>query len=219
MYSETDNTTILASNSASINNNIKVNSDTGNNTASNNTGAGVIQTGNATAGLNIVNMANTNVVAKKFIAILVNVLGSWLGDVVTPDQQAPASTQATVLPTLPVLPTIPPVQQVSDPYIPPVGGTPTNEDTYVASFNSYEPQTTINYIYVYPEEYTQAVDQVNTAKQKLRLQKQAVITPLPAQTEVVQEGRIYTRGLFLSAAFIKATESTFPGILLGGVSL
>lgn len=240
-YSENSDTNITNNNTAAISNNVKVNSDTGNNTSSDNTGAGVILTGNATSGLNIVNMANTNVVAKKFIAILVNILGSWAGDVVTPDN--PATTNQTtdagarvggttspdtqtVLPTSAPLPTEAPVQNntftitptVTPPIVyPTVTPIPNlSSENNLPAFNTYSAQTTITYIY--PVAYNQAVNQVNNAKRIVYLQRQATITPLPQQTQVVAPGKILTRGIFLSPAFAKATESSFPGVLLNGVS-
>lgn len=218
LYSANSDTNITNNNTATIANNVNVTADTGNNTASDNTGTGVIKTGNATAGLNVVNMANTNVVAKKFIAILVNVLGSWLGDVVTPDT-AGGGIGGVVdpqipLPTISPLPTIAPVASNTDPigYIQPI------DNSNTASFTYYEPQNVINYVYVYPQDYTQAVNQVNNAKRWVWSQKQVVVTPLPQQTQVQQQGRLLTRGLFLSPAFAKATESSLPGMLLGGAS-
>lgn len=228
-YSETNNTTVTNNNTASIENNINVTADTGNNTAAFNTGAGVIQTGDAKAGLNIVNMANTNVTAKKFVAILVNVLGSWLGDVVTPDQQLPASggtdsgnsTNNTdgVLPTLPPLPTLAPIGENNDSYDYPIGGTEDSGNSSVTyTYTYYDSQDNVNY--VYPAEYAQSVNQINYAQYWMWLQQQRNYAANTAQKVVLEEqGRVMTRGLFLSAAFAKATESSFPAMLLGGATL
>src|SRR3989338_10863063 len=91
-YSQTDNTTVTNTNEAAITNNITANADTGSNKASSNTGAGIIDTGNAKVALNLVNVANTNVTAKKFIAVIVNVLGEFLGNIIPPDFQTTNST-------------------------------------------------------------------------------------------------------------------------------
>ena len=106
----------ITENNAAITNNITANADTGNNQAMYNTGAGVISTGDADVALNLVNMANTNVVAKKFVAILVNVIGEFMGDVIPTgytDNTAQTGNNSHMggtpdpLPTLKPLPTLP----------------------------------------------------------------------------------------------------------------
>jgi len=67
-FTTTSDTAVASSNTATIDNNIKAVADTGNNETSYNTGAGNVNTGDAKVGLNLVNMVNTNVVAKKFVA-------------------------------------------------------------------------------------------------------------------------------------------------------
>ncbi|MCL4339048.1 hypothetical protein M1271_05150 [Patescibacteria group bacterium] len=93
-YNSTSDTSIANNNNAGIVNNITANADTGNNKAQYNTGAGQIQTGNAQVGLNLVNLVNTNVTAKNFAVLLVNVFGNFLGNVVTPGQNYNQTTAA-----------------------------------------------------------------------------------------------------------------------------
>lgn len=85
----TDNLNISNQNNAAIVNNINVTSNTGGNSSSYNTGGGSIISGNASIGVNIANFINTNVVAKKFALLLVNVFGTWDGNVVPPGEEIP----------------------------------------------------------------------------------------------------------------------------------
>lgn len=236
-YSQTDNTTVANNNDAQIANNINVTADSGNNTATFNTGAGVIKTGDAKASLNVVNMSNTNVTAKKFIAVLVNVLGAWLGDVVTPGQQQTISNTQTestetedtkesadelvVIPTITPLPTLAPIGGTTSSEITMNDANDAQETSYRQqqivsddSFNTYTPQTVVNY--VYPVVYTQAVAQVITIRRTMAAKKPKITAQI---AYVDQQKRDIKRGLFLSPAFAKATEGTLPGMLLGGVSL
>lgn len=80
------------SNNAKIINNIEVVSNTGNNSSSYNTGGGNVSSGNASVSVNIANFINNNIVAKKFAVLLVNVFGSWTGNVIPPDQEIPSAT-------------------------------------------------------------------------------------------------------------------------------
>lgn len=86
-YQSTSDQSVTSENNAAITNNIVVKADTGNNQANFNTGHAAIKTGDATAGINLLNMANVNLVAKKVVVLFVNVIGSFFGDVVPPDQQ------------------------------------------------------------------------------------------------------------------------------------
>lgn len=79
-------TTITQSNDAKIVNNVNLTANTGNNSASKNTGGNSsITTGDATVVANIVNFVNNNIVGNgKLLVTVVNVFGSWVGDFVGP---------------------------------------------------------------------------------------------------------------------------------------
>ncbi|OGF69726.1 hypothetical protein A3H65_02260 [Candidatus Giovannonibacteria bacterium RIFCSPLOWO2_02_FULL_45_14] len=72
---------ITNTNSANIQNNIRVLALTGQNKVNGNGGAGFISTGNANAAANVINVANTNVVGRNWILALVNVFGNWKGNI------------------------------------------------------------------------------------------------------------------------------------------
>lgn len=87
---------ITQSNVANLNNNIKVSANTGNNSASKNTdGNSSITTGEANVVLNVFNFVNNNFTGGKFVFTVVNVFGSWVGDVVTPGQQKQSTARTT----------------------------------------------------------------------------------------------------------------------------
>lgn len=81
--------TTSSQNTAQLVNNINVVANTGGNSAKMNTLGGSIQTGDAQANLNLFNMVNTNVAAKKFVALFINVLGNFTGSIVSPDGYTP----------------------------------------------------------------------------------------------------------------------------------
>lgn len=86
---QTTNNTTNQTNNADIQNTLNLSANTGNNDASFNTGGNSnIQTGDATIIANIVNFVNNNIVGDgKLVVTVVNVFGSWLGDLVTPGQE------------------------------------------------------------------------------------------------------------------------------------
>lgn len=239
-YVSSTSATFENQNTAKINNNINVLADTGNNQSSYNTGAGVIETGNAKAGLNLVNIANTNITAKKFIAILVNVMGSFLGDVVTPGQQTQLATvvpSPTKIPTPTIAssgqtgvtnPTPTPTTYQTPVFTATSGGIGGVGDT-IGSDTQYLEQGTVGnsiyYTYQYPDNggyayqpdiYTQAYKQVYY--QKLNVSKKAktfAAGNVPVTYSAVDQAKL-KRGLFLSPTFAKATETSFAGILLSG---
>ncbi len=230
-YNSTADTAVTNNNTASISNNITANSDTGNNNAEFNTGAGVIETGDAKTGLNLVNMVNTNVVAKKFVAILVNVMGNFLGDVVTPGQKSANQVASTnnnhasgnsttnqLTPTLAPLPTATPYQApqftASSSNI---GGISTSEDMVTFSQsdqNTEDTSNTSNYSN-YQYEYAASVNRVNNRIVQTRKNAQAYIQGKPIASAV---NSVLKRGVFVSPAFAKATETSFAGMLLGGAT-
>jgi hypothetical protein len=76
----TDNLMNISSdNTATVNNNVSVNAGTGNNNAAG-SGAG-IQTGNAYANANILNIVNSNIIGKNWINAIINIFGDWNGNI------------------------------------------------------------------------------------------------------------------------------------------
>ncbi|MBI2008456.1 hypothetical protein HYS82_02260 [Candidatus Amesbacteria bacterium] len=89
--SQTTTNTTVQTNSANVQNDLKLTANTGGNSASYNTdGDSNIKTGDANIIANIVNFVNNNVTGNgKLFVTVVNVFGSWLGDFVTPGQKKP----------------------------------------------------------------------------------------------------------------------------------
>lgn len=215
-------------NNAAINNNINASANTGNNQAMTNTGAGVIETGDADVGLSLLNMANTNVTAKKFVVVFVNVLGSFLGDIIPTGEWDEASTnnyyqaaennQVSVnLPVLPTLPPLPTLMPIND-YILPIGDIEENSANNYYYYPEYYPDQIGGNSYYYPPEYRQAAAKVTRERNKLTLLKKqyAAISQAPEQ-EVIGQTRLLRRGTSVSTSFIKATESS--NLLIGGIKL
>ncbi len=71
-------TTVTNTNNANISNNGEVVADTGDNTASGT--STTVNTGNATAGANVVNQVNTNIFGNS-LSFLFNIHGSWAGEI------------------------------------------------------------------------------------------------------------------------------------------
>lgn len=226
-YNSTADTSVTSNNTASISNNITANSDTGNNKTEFNTGAGEIETGNAKTGLNLVNMVNTNVIAKKFVAVLVNVLGTFLGDIVPPEQQsqqlasnsqaanssaASSTTNAYQMPTF----------NSSNANI---GGLPSdntsssqeNSQTNLASSTTNEDNYADNNAY-YLQEYEEAVYKVWGSQKKMVAQSKILSKGPETKYIVLSQANKLKRGIFISPAFAKATETSFAGMLLGGAT-
>jgi hypothetical protein len=238
-YTNTSDSSVLNENNAYIENNVEAIADSGNNEASYNTGAGQIETGNAKVGLNLVNMVNTNVTAKKFVAIFVNVLGTFLGDVIPPEEQLAQSSVYNPTPTVSLQPTTSYPQQItptssvieivadqqSDPY---------SDDLRVGSTDEQTSYPVFETSYYYDESYTSSIlsDQVyqmanqtvsSPVQQKIIRRRNPVSNQVNPQIvsnlTTVNNQALVKRGTFLSPAFAKATETTFPGILLGGARL
>lgn len=74
--------TISASSTASISNSVLVRANTGENSTG---GDGTIDTGNAYAGANIINVANTNIIDSNYLLFTFNNFGGWNGDLVLPN--------------------------------------------------------------------------------------------------------------------------------------
>ncbi len=224
----------VSENKAAITNNITANADSGNNQTIFNTGSGEITTGDAKAGVNLLNMTNTNVVAKKFVAVIINVLGDFLGSIVPPSQTAPESSLNTggslvasgashatiVSPT----PTGSKNHDQSQTAITnSVTPTPTPKDN---SVNGQQSQSKNTVTPSFSKQYSDAVQTVTTAKRVARAKAKSLISnpagrqKVASQIDVVNQQRSNLhRGLFLSAKFVKATESSLGGTLFAGASL
>lgn len=94
---------ITNQNNGVINNNIDALALTGSNNADRNTGNGSVISGDASVLANVVNFLNTNIVAPSFLLTIVNIFGSWNGDVLNagataniPSSQEQASGGTTV---------------------------------------------------------------------------------------------------------------------------
>lgn len=228
-FSDTSNISVTNNNTASITNNITASADTGNNTAAFNTGQGNIETGDAKVGLNLVNMANTNVTAKKFIAVLVNVLGSFIGDIVPPDQQEAQNTVPS---------NIGGIQDSSNQIVNNTGNSTSNStadavsppvfttitDSSISYTTSYQTPNQVMQNNIssvegqYASQYYQAYQQFMASKAKTTNWQKKAVTYLSDQQYLNSQKKI-KRGLFLSLNFTKATESSFTGMLFGGASL
>lgn len=82
------NANITSSSTASIWNSLFVRAFSGGNTASTTgTGNSLIETGNAYAAANVVNIANTNIVDSNYMMLVFNNFGDWDGDFIFPGQE------------------------------------------------------------------------------------------------------------------------------------
>ena len=72
----------ISTSSADVENNIDVSADTGHNTALTQNGTSTVNTGNAYASANVVNLVNTNIVGQNWIFAVFNIFGDLNGDIV-----------------------------------------------------------------------------------------------------------------------------------------
>lgn len=93
----TNTQNIAMTNNATVNNTLDITANTGRNSANGNTGGNSnIKTGDTNVVANIVNFVNTNFIGRPVMVALVNVFGSWKGDVITPGhKQENKMTQAS----------------------------------------------------------------------------------------------------------------------------
>ncbi len=77
---EGDAYNVVQDNSGFINNSVMINVSTGGNTAETNGGTAVINTGSASAMTDILNILNSNVTGANWLSIVINIFGSWQGD-------------------------------------------------------------------------------------------------------------------------------------------
>ena len=82
---------ILNNNDGNLLNDLNLESITGNNTASDNTGDATIETGDADIIANLINMLNTNIITSQFYFGVVNVYGNWLGNLILPEYPSSSS--------------------------------------------------------------------------------------------------------------------------------
>ena len=89
------NNTVVQNNNANIVNNVYLSANTGDNSASKNTGGdSSIKTGDANVIANIVNFVNNNIIGSgKLFVTVVNVFGKWVGDFVGPGYTKEAKSQ------------------------------------------------------------------------------------------------------------------------------
>lgn len=80
----TSSAELINDNYAVVENNVLVAATTGNNTASYNTGSGLIESGDADLIANVVNFINSNIVDAEVILATINVFGQWIGDLILP---------------------------------------------------------------------------------------------------------------------------------------
>src|SRR3989344_3818961 len=73
------NIDVETNNTANIRNNVKVFALTGENKATSANGDASIDTGNAYAGANVLNVVNSNIVSSNWIIALINIFGDWSG--------------------------------------------------------------------------------------------------------------------------------------------
>lgn len=80
-----ESTRVDNTNNATINNTVNLTSDSGNNEAIDNIASGThVETGDATVNLNMLNVANTNLVGNCFFYGVINLFGSQTGDILLP---------------------------------------------------------------------------------------------------------------------------------------
>ncbi|TSC62759.1 MAG: hypothetical protein G01um101448_461 [Parcubacteria group bacterium Gr01-1014_48] len=77
----TVSSTVANTNTASIQNNVEVYALTGENKVESESGNATITTGNAYAGSNVVNVANTNLFGTNWILAIIDIFGNWSGSI------------------------------------------------------------------------------------------------------------------------------------------
>jgi hypothetical protein len=83
--SSTNTTDLTANQNAGINNNLTVEANTGNNTASYNTNVGDLKTGDIAAAINLVNIINSILSVPVLDIAMLNIFGSLVGNIILPD--------------------------------------------------------------------------------------------------------------------------------------
>lgn len=213
-------TTLTNNNNADITNNIKISANTGSNDASKNTGPGIIETGDANAGLSLLNLANTNIIAKKLVVLFVNVIGNFIGDIIPSGESQTkvgdnfalgngSFSQNSTENSLPI-PTNSSNQNV--------GG---NEQALLTAQSEDQARYETIYYYYYPDDYNWSTYNpfLNIATKKSGKYKQSLLTNANQLPEVSVDPSKLTRGTTFSTAFVKAVQSSAPATLVSGISL
>lgn len=79
-------TVIQNDNQAQVTNQVSVSANTGANTIVSGSADPAINTGDATAAANVVNIVNTNIVGNTWLFTVVNVFGNWVGNLIVPGE-------------------------------------------------------------------------------------------------------------------------------------
>lgn len=198
-------------NSATLVNNIDVSAVTGNNTAQYNTGAGEIETGDAKASVNAFNMVNTSVKATKFVALFVNIFGSFLGSVVPPDQH----TSSNPISSLPQAAS--PAKTES----PLIGGIPSTTSNPGNNTVLSQPSWTSSNMTSTSQDAKEVNSEIllagaqNNGSNSTNSPKVQTQVAFQRQKTLVLGGS-FKRGSFISQVFMKSSEPTGSGILILG---
>ena len=247
-FDQTSEETVTNTNTAAITNNITTVADTGNNNTDFNTGAGEITTGDAKAGVSLLNLANTNITAKKVVVLFVNVLGTLIGDIIPPEQTANQTSSGYISDvsntagiqddtsawnSLP-FPTITPYQIPSDQNTQNTTASTAAEDTTNTTSTTNTSSNTSNTSNTGTDNSRVDYQNQSSGNEYSSLSNQEYgywgipavsgVKAVPASGNETQYGNLTPtpgtgRGVYISPAFTKATESTFPAILLNGISL
>ena len=218
-------------NNAAITNNITADANTGNNEAMYNTGAGIIETGDANTGVSLLNMANTNITAKKFVVLFVNVLGSFVGDIIPTGVWEEAYNSnyyqgASPLTSIAPLSAISPLEDDTLPRggvdeltaYQETGSNQQNAYNNYYYYPQYQSEQIQDNYYFYPPEYVNSVYLLAGQRNQLALLKNKYANNNQGSVQnLTGEPRILRRGTSVTTNFVKATRSA--NILLGGISL
>jgi len=77
---------VFNNNEGSIENDVEITATSGANSASANLGSATIFTGNASAGANVINLLNTNIIGSNYLLLTINNFNDWAGDLVLPNK-------------------------------------------------------------------------------------------------------------------------------------
>ncbi len=239
-FTNSQDTEITNQNQASINNNIIANADTGNNKSQYNTGAGIIETGDADIGVNLMNMVNTNVTAKKFAVVFVNILGELLGNIIPTGQIADQSNGDNQIAD-------DDLSKLADQSVDDSSPSSTAEEPTVVtessevrtggsflSANSSNNNTDIIYdgyegSYIYYDyinfglgtgKDSIASGPINTVNERKKVSTRNLLSETIALANYLYNpDQKIGQGIFMSSAFAKASETSVAGLLLGGARL
>ena len=141
--SSTGSTTnkITNQNEASIDNTIDINASTGGNTFTNNNGNNYLETGDINILANVLNIMNYNFVGGSWGLLVINIFGTWMGDLVGPGYEYPVAIEDNNEIEESIIPdAIPPV--IDDKIVDETTN-PVEEDTTSETNNTYIPSEKI----------------------------------------------------------------------------